>query len=332
MPELRRDSITGRWIIISGEDGSDLSQFEIEKHQIKGGFCPFCYGNEDKTPPEIHALREGGGPPNTPGWSTRIIPNKFPALKIEGNLDKVGIGIYDMMNGIGAHEVIIETPEHDKNISDLDDHQVEKIIWAYRDRSLDLRGDKRLKYILLFKNYGRSAGASLEHPHTQLIALPVVPKRVNEELGGSEEYYSYRERCVFCDIIRQELRDNERTVTENEEFLAFCPFASRFPFEIWILPKKHCADFSHIEKNEVINLARILRQVIGRIKNGLTDPAYNYLVHTSPIEAKEREDYHWHIEIMPRLTRVAGFEWGTGFYINPVLPEEAAKTLRLAKG
>lgn len=328
MAELRRDPITGRWVIIETEKIKVPSDYEVEQHVKKGGVCPFCPGNEHMTPPEIDAHREGEIKPNTPGWLTRIIPNKFPALRIEGNLDRTGIGIYDMMNGIGAHEVIVENPDHNKELCDLMDHDVEKVIWAYRNRSLDLRGDKRFKYILIFKNYGVSAGASLEHPHSQLIALPIVPKRVNEELRWSEKYFGYRERCIFCDILHQEIDERVRIVSENKSFIAFAPFVSRFPFEISIFPKMHSADFSYIQKEEVVDLARILRETLLRIKVALRDTSYNYLIHTSPIETRERPDYHWHVEIMPRLGKTAGFEWGTGFYLNQTPPEIAATALR----
>lgn len=331
MAELRRDTVTGRWVIIYTDKEKGPSDYEVERHAKKGGICPFCPGNEDKTPPEIDAHREVGTERNKPGWLTRVIPNKFPALQIEGDLDRSGMGVYDMMNGIGAHEVIIETPDHNKDLPDMLDHEVEMVIWAFRNRSVDLRGDKRFKYILIFKNYGLSAGASLEHAHSQLIALPVIPKRVNEELVGAEQYFAYRERCVFCDMIREELKDDVRLVSENKSFLAFNPFASCFPFETWIIPKKHEADFSYIQKDEVMDLARSLREVLLRMRSVLKDPSYNFIIHTSPIENREREDYHWHLEIVPRLARVAGFEWGTGFYINTTSPEKASKYLREAK-
>jgi len=328
MAELRRDPITGRWVIIEIDRAKNPSDYEVEPHKKREGICPFCPGNERMTPPEIFAHREGASKPNEPGWQTRVIPNKFPALRVEGDIDRIGIGMYDMMNGIGAHEVIIENPDHSKELCDLMDHEVEQVIWAYRNRSLDLIGDKRFKYILIFKNYGISAGASLEHPHSQLIALPIIPKRVVEELRWSERYYEYRERCVFCDMIHQEIDERERVITENKSFIAFAPFVSRFPFEFSIFPKIHSAEFSYIQKEEVVDLARILKETLLRMKIALKDPSYNFIVHTSPIDSKERVDYHWHIEVMPRLGRTAGFEWGTGFYLNPTPPEIAAWALR----
>ena len=328
MGELRRDPITGRWVIIEIERAKNPSDYEAEPHVKKDGICPFCPGNEHMTPPEIFAHREGEIKANSPGWQTRVIPNKFPALRVEGNIDRIGIGMYDMMNGIGAHEVIIENPDHSRELCDLMDHEVEQVIWAYRNRSLDLKGDKRFKYILIFKNFGASAGASLEHPHSQLIALPIIPKRVVEELRWAERYYEYRERCVFCDMIHQEIEERERVIAENKSFIAFTPFVSRFPFEFSIFPKLHSAEFSYIQKEEVVDLARILKETLLRMKFALKDPSYNFIIHTSPIDSRERADYHWHIEVMPRLGRTAGFEWGTGFYINQTPPEIAAWALR----
>ena len=332
MDQLRRDAVVGRWVIVDTDKPRLPKEFEIEPPEKKAKRpCPFCYGHENLTPPEIQAHREGATQPNSPGWSTRVVPNKFPALKIEGDLNRQGVGMFDVSNGVGAHEVIIETPDHSKSLADLLDHEVEKVIWSYRDRSVDLRGDKRFRYIMIFKNHGYSAGASLSHSHSQLIALPMVPKNVKEELMGSKTYYEYRERCIFCDMIAQEKEENERLICENSRFLVFSPFASRFPFEVWILPKEHHSDFSFIRTEDVIDLARILKQVLLRIKHVLGDPPYNFIIHTSPIEQSEREDYHWHIEIMPKLMRIAGFEWGSGFYINPTPPEIAAKYLREAK-
>ena len=329
MAQLRRDPITGRWIIFNTESPKGPNDFEVEPHEHKGqATCPFCYGNEQMTPPEIEALREKGTALNSPGWFTRVVPNKYPALRIEGHLDPTGIGIYDRTNGIGAHEVIIETPHHDKELSDLSPEEVLNVLRTYRSRCLDLRKDKRFKYLLIFKNYGKSAGATLEHPHTQLIALPFVPLRVQRELHGCQRYFEYRERCGYCDVIQQEKDEKERIVSETESFLSFSPFVSRFPFECWILPKQHASNFVEISDRLLFELAKILQDVLKRIKRTVKDPSYNMIVHTSPVENLYETTYHWHIEIMPRLTQVMGFEWGTGFYINPTPPEKAAQYLR----
>jgi len=331
MPELRKDPIHGRWVIISTERSRRPSDFVPEERRPIGGFCPLCEGNEDRTPPEIVAFRDNGTPPNTPGWTLRVVPNKFPALRIEGELDREGEGIYDKMNGIGAHEVVIETPRHEETLITLPLKDVKNVLLAYRERIIDLRRDRRLRYVLVFKNHGVAAGASLEHSHSQIIALPIVPKRVSEEIEGAKTYFNYKDRCVFCDIIRQELQQKRRIITENKSFLSIAPFASRFPFETWILPKTHHPSFEQTESSQYEQAAQILSDTLQRMDRVLADPPYNYVIHTSSFPEVDAEHYHWHFEIMPKLTKVAGFEWGTGFYINPTPPEEAAEYMREAK-
>jgi len=331
MPELRRDPITGRWIIVNTDNPKGPRDYEIEVQAKKSSACAFCPGSEKMTPPEIVAYSKVKRDRDSAGWTLRVVPNKFPAMQIEGNLDKIGMGIFDKMNGIGAHEVIIESTDHNKEIPDRDEKEIQDLIWAYRDRSLDLRKDRRFKYILIFKNYGFAAGASLDHPHSQLIALPFVPKRVIGEMEGAEKYFGYRERCVYCDMIRQELQEKQLTISENKNFLSFAPFVSRFPYEVCIIPKEHFSDFAQIQAKLVADMASILKDTLSRVKKVLSDVPYNFIVHTTPLDDLTREDYHWHMEIMSRLTKVAGFEWGTGFYINPTPPELAAKILRETK-
>jgi UDPglucose--hexose-1-phosphate uridylyltransferase len=340
MPELRKDPISDRWVVISTERGRRPSDFGTVSVESPGESknCPFCDGNEAKTPAEITAWRKAGTAPNATGWDVRVIPNKFPALICEGDVDRKGFGIYDMMRGIGAHEVIVETPKHNLNIPDMDDAHVEKILWAYKQRILDLERDTRFRYVLVFKNYGTAAGASLAHPHSQLIATPITPRYVKMELANSRKYFLEKERCIFCDIIQQEIDERKRIVYESELFVAFTPFASRFPFEVWLLPRRHEFGFQVLPDEERVLLARCLKDILKRIKETLKDPPYNYVLHTAPnpVPRAGRPDYwgtiqydfHWHIEIIPRLTKQAGFEWGSGLYINPTSPEEAAKYLR----
>ncbi len=338
MPELRKDPVIGRWVIIASERKlrpSDYADMSSRVEEENSPFCPFCPGNESKTPPEIYAIRQQGTSPDTPGWMVRVVPNKYPALRIEGGLDKKGLGVFDRMNGIGAHEVIIETPEHKLQMQDFDLVQIERVLFAYQNRSLDLTKDSRLKYNMIFKNYGKEAGASLFHSHTQLISTPVTPKRVKEELKGAQWYYEYKERCIFCDIIEEEISRGERIVSMNNNFIAITPYASRFPFELWILPLRHTPDFDSHTDSERPDLAKIIGQVLKKLEKGLSNPAYNFIFHTAPNRFPHPgywqtidKDYHWHIEVMPRLTRPGGFEWGTGFYINPTPPEEAAQFLR----
>ena len=330
MSELRRDPITGRWNIIETDEPAGPETFEVEQRAPSRGTCPFCYNNEGMTPPEIYVMRPPGSAANGPGWRLRVIANKFPALKIEGELARRGIGVFDMCNGIGAHEVIVETPDHQKQLADLTQEEMVDVVKAFKVRSLDLRGDRRLKYTLIFKNFGLSAGASLEYTHSQLIALPIVPKRMQEELKGVERYMEFRDRCPYCDMLHQELQEGGRIVSENRSFVAYCPFVSSFPFEIRIFPKEHRADFAQIRPEAIADFARLLKETLLRMRATLSDPSYNFIIHTAPIELHERDEYHWHLELIPKLTKVAGFEWGTGFYINPTPPELAAKLLREA--
>jgi UDPglucose--hexose-1-phosphate uridylyltransferase len=331
LPELRKDPIVGRWVIIATDRARRPNDFIREPVIIKGGkFCPFCEGNEDKTPPEVLGWRQNGAGPNSRGWTLRVVPNKFPALGIEGDLSRQGEGLFDKMNGVGAHEVIIETPDHSLTLADLPEKRVEDVLWAYRDRMLDLKKDRRFRYILVFKNHGEAAGASLEHTHSQLIALPVVPIYVREEVEGAKTYYNFKERCIFCDIIRQEAASGARIIYETDHFLVISPYAPRFPFETWILPKQHESSFENSQSNVFEGLARVFKKLLQKLDQVLEYPPYNFVLHTSPLHENTQDYYHWHFEVMPKLTKVAGFEWGSGFYINPTPPEEAARFLREA--
>jgi len=289
--------------------------------------CPFCAGHEDNTPDEVLAYRNGSAA-NGPGWHLRVIPNKFPALRVEGEINRQGDGLYDKMNGIGAHELIIECPDHELTLANQTEKGVENVFWAFRERVLDLKKDIRLRYVMLFKNHGDAAGASLSHSHSQLIALPVVPKQVLEELDGSRRYFEYKERCIYCDIVRQEIAESSRLIMATDHFVVLAPYASRFPFETWIIPRKHGSHFENADTAVLPNLAWVMRTLLRQIDVALEKPAYNFVVHSAAVQDGPLEHYHWHIEIIPRLSKVAGFEWGTGFYINPTPPEEAAKFLR----
>ena len=275
--------------------------------------------------------RGNGAPGNSPGWNVRVVPNKFPALGIEGDLDREGDGLFDRMNGVGAHEVIIETPDHQSTLAMLPERAIEDVLLAYRERVMDLKKDKRFRYALIFKNHGDAAGASLEHSHSQLIALPIVPKRVREEVDGAKHYFREKERCIFCDIIRQEIESGVRVINESRDFITLAPSATRFPFEMWLLPKDHSSAFENNSAAVFTSLAKVLKENLIRMDAVLDYPAYNFMLHTSPLGEEQNDHYHWHFEIMPRLTRLAGFEWGTGFYICPTPPEEAARFLREAQ-
>ena len=326
--ELRKDPLSQRWVIIAAERAKRLSDFELEPSPEVPQFDPFAPGNEDKTPPEITAFRKPGTPPNSTGWRVRVMPNKFPVLGIEGRLSPRGDGIYDHMQGIGAHEVIVDTPKCVRSITALTDPEVQDVIWMYRDRLNDLRKDTRLKYGMIFKNVGAAAGATVYHSHSQLIVTPIVPRAVTQKMESCEEFFQYRGRCLVCDMVAQEIEQGARVVLDTEYFVAFEPYAPRTPFETWIVPKNHESHFEDLRHPECEDLAFTLRRTLALLEKGLGAIAYNYMFFTSPFGCGPLQHFHWHIEIIPRMTRQAGFEWGTGFHINPVPPEEAADFLR----
>jgi UDPglucose--hexose-1-phosphate uridylyltransferase len=328
MPELRRDPITHRWSIIATERALRPKDFRRAHAPTGNKVDPFAEGNEQLTPPEIAALRPEGSSPDSPGWQARVVPNKFPALRIEGDLDPSADGLYDRMNGVGAHEVIIESPDPDFELHRLPPDHLVDVLALYRDRMADLQGDPRFQFSLLFRNHGAEAGASIAHGHAQLIALPIVPHHVQELLDGAKRYYDFRARNVFDDIIRQERTDGRRLVHENEHFVVIAPYASRLPFELWILPRFHANRFEAATHEQLQSLGKSLGFALDRLDRGLGDPAYNFIIQSAPYGHDDVPWYRWHIQIMPKLTEVAGFEWGTGFFINPTAPEEAAEFLR----
>jgi UDPglucose--hexose-1-phosphate uridylyltransferase len=340
--QYRYDILQRRWVIIASERGKRPQDFAVPQEGGDSGFCPFCPGHEEKTPPEITAIREYGSRSNGPGWKVRVVPNKFPALRVEGSPEREAEGIYDRMNGIGAHEVVIETPHHRLHLADRDVEDISLILRTYRERLADLMRDSRLKYILVFKNAGEAAGATLAHPHSQIIATTVTPLIVALELNACRAHHQIKERCLICDIIKQEVASRDRLVYVDDRFVAFCPYASRFPFEIFIAPRFHQHDFSRASDHDLRGLAAVLRDVSGRLRDALENPPFNYILHTAPNANVHPHrahywdtiafDFHWHLELFPRLLRVAGFEWGSGFYINPTPPEEAARYLREIKG
>lgn len=338
MPELRRDPVVGYWTIISTERGRRPLEFR-PKAQAENPHCPFDEGKESETPSEVYAIRREGSSPGHPGWQTRAILSKSPMLASQSAAQRYGEGLYDMMDAVGRHEIIVESPRHVASLDLLSREEIEKVIAVYVHRLNEFEKDPQFKYSLLFKNHGQLTGNPVDiirHSRSQVIAMPIIPKRVKEELLATKNYFDRRERCVFCDIIRQETADGSRIVSQNESFFAFCPFASRAPFEIWILPKKHCADFGKLEPAHYGDFAALLKECLAKLRVLLEDPPYNFILHTAPYRHGKKslywktldEDYHWYLLISPRLTRPAGFEWGTGIYINPTPPEDAAQLLR----
>ena len=327
MPEFRQNRATKEWIIIARERAKRPDQFKSRRDRKKvvprfDPECPFCPGSESKTPSEVFSLTKGEK------WQVRVIPNKYPALAPEGQFLMQSEGFFIKTGGIGYHEVIIESPLHNQPLARLPLAAVENVCLAYRQRYLDLEEDKRVKLIIIFENHGESAGTSLIHPHSQLVGLPLVPASIRHLLEEAMRYYDDHGHCVFCDMVREELRVDKRVIAETEDFVAFHPFASRSPFETWIVPLKHNATFGSITPTDCKKMARMLKSVLGSLDRSLDDPDYNLLIRTAPVKDREEDYYHWHVQILPRLTTPAGFELGSGIFINTVFPEHTADFLK----
>ncbi|MCE5272054.1 galactose-1-phosphate uridylyltransferase [bacterium] len=337
MAEFRHDPVHKRWVIVAVDRSRNPDDFDVPRRTPDGGFCPLCEGQESKTPGEIFAVRSGN--PNRPGWKIRVIPNKYPVLadSPEG-IKRNAVGHYDFIAGAGAHEIIVEHPSHQALFHDLGSEHLTELITTYRQRAATLMENETYRYIMLFKNHGQAAGATTNHPHSQVLAMPVIPRIVAMALATAREHFHLKERCLFCDLLNQEIEDGSRVVAENEHFICYVPYASRFPFEMAVFPKKHHHDFSSMDDALLAPCAEILQQAVGRLFALFGDPPFNMLVHSGPNTNQTprragywgtlRYDWHWHIEITPRLSPIAGFELGTGMYINHTPPERAAELLR----
>jgi UDPglucose--hexose-1-phosphate uridylyltransferase len=338
LSEFRWDPLKDAWVITANHRAREPRDFFSDRQQIQTSACPFCPGSEGKTPPELFALRQPGLPANGPGWQVRVVPNKFPLLRIEGELARRAEGLYEAISGIGAHEVVIETPDHERSMADLAVAEITLVLQAYRARLLDLRRDPRFRYLQVFKNHGFEAGAPLPHAHSQIMAVPITPPTTKAELNVCRDYFRSHERCLVCDLAAQELTDGRRVVFNDGHFLVVTPYASCFPFELRLLPHRHSHDFALQDDSELEACATALRNMLRRLRHLLRDPPYNFILHTAPplqlrpgrpdYWASLPFDYHWHIELVPRLSRIAGFEWGSGFFINLMPPEDAARFLR----
>ena len=328
MAELRREPIARRWVVITTDHPkgpSDYLPFKLPYRVPESGDpCPFCPGNEGVTPRETFSLKKDGK-----GWSVRVIPNKFPFFRIEGEFNRRPEGMYDVMEAIGAHEIVVEAPDHDKALATLEPQQIERILLAYRERLIDLEKDRRLVQFLILKNH---PGIFNRHPHSHILAMPVIPRSIDEEVWGMVDYYQRKERCIFCDIVKEEITAKKRVILETVHFLIFAPFASRYPFETWIVPKAHASDFHHLKQEEIGDLAVGIQSLFSCFSKLLADPPYSLVLHTSPVQERfHRAEYHWHIETRLRIGLREGFEWGTGLFVNPTPPEDAAAFLREAR-
>jgi UDPglucose--hexose-1-phosphate uridylyltransferase len=327
MPELRHNVLTREWVVIATERAKRPEDFAKKKKEKKVlpahvPTCPFCPGNEKMTPPETYVV------PDTGSWRVRVTPNKFAALSYQGERRRWIQGIRRTVSGVGIHEVIIETPDHSKSTALLEDAQVETIIQAYLNRFMFASRDPRIEQVTLFKNHGEAAGTSLEHSHSQMIAAPVITAQHRDRLINALKHFDEFGECIFCRVLDQELKEGTRIVHESDHFVAFVQFAALSPFSMLIMPRRHMACFSEITDAEAADLARTLRRTLGKLYYGLDDPDFNYSIRTAPADNAGVKYYHWYVSIIPRLTKLAGFELGSGMFINVSLPEENASFLR----
>ncbi len=337
MSELRKDIVTREWVIIAPEreERSGHHPFSVASRPASArpaepdtASCPFCPGNE-AAEPETWAWRSPGSPPNSPHWCVRVIPNKYPALSLLRPVSRNDHHIYDCMTGAGAHELVVETPRHGVNVVAEPVANLVHVLEAYQARYQALSQNPQIEHVSVFKNHGWEAGASIPHAHSQIVATPVIPQLVWNNKQGQIQYREYRDTCVYCDVIQAELSLNERLIASNDHFVGLSPFAARYPFEIWIVPRRHAASFATLSADERLALAEILHLLLTRLADALDDPPYNYLMVSAPCKMVDQDDsFHWHMEIIPRLSVVAGFELGSNIFINTVTPEGACSYLR----
>ena len=330
MPEIRQNIVTRDWVIIATERAKRPEEF-VKRRQVKKELpeyrndCPFCPGNEDKTPSEIYRIEQDKQ------WQIRVFPNKFAALNNDGTAERKREGIKRVVSGFGVHEIVVETPKHNLTPALLKKDQIKNIIKTYKERYNAIYRDKRIKLVTIFKNHGESAGTSLEHPHSQIIGTPITPSDIRYRIEEAMRYYDDAGECVFCRALREELQDGERIILENKNFAAFIPYAALSAFHTWIFPKNHSSCFGLISVEEIEDLAEIFKGVLCKLYYGLGNPDYNYVIRSFSKLGPSLEYYHWYISIIPRLSKMAGFELGSGMFINTSLPEESAKFLRDTK-
>ncbi|MGD0986899.1 MAG: galactose-1-phosphate uridylyltransferase [Candidatus Sulfotelmatobacter sp.] len=328
MPELRQNFFTKEWVIIATERAKRPEELATHRPTQDAPpyveSCPFCPGNENRTPPELLRYPANSGQP----WAVRVIPNKFAALSSDVQPTRSLQHLRRRVEGFGYHEVIIDGPDHSGCMALLPDAHVAKILGVFKERYHVLSADHRITHVTIFKNHGVDAGASLQHPHSQIIATPVIPSQVRHRLHEALRHYDDCGECMFCHMVERELEDQTRIVLKSELFAAMEVFASATPFTTHIFPLRHMATFGEITAAEISDLARVLRTLLAKLYIGLDNPDLNFTVRSGPSDYVGARHFHWYVSVIPRLTRTAGFELGSGMFINTVLPEAAAEFLR----
>lgn len=330
MNELRYNIVTGDWVIIAPERSRRPMEHVVAGQPLPPQpqhllTCPFCPGNEAETLPEVYRM---SGPD---GWLARVVPNRFPALSRTGDRTRHMGSLHRHVSAVGVHDVVVEHRRHDLTIAGMQPEDVARVLWVYRERFRQIREDTRIEAIVVFRNHRESAGSSLHHPHSQILATPIVPAQFRERIETAIRHYDTFGECVFCAMVRNEVDEGSRMIEATEHFVAFIPYAAVTPFHTWIVPRRHASSFDAITDVEINDLGAVLRSILARMEIGLENPAYNYIIRTIPIRTLNTEYFHWYLTIVPRLTYTAGFELGSGMFINATLPEENAEFLRAVK-
>ncbi|OIO69538.1 MAG: galactose-1-phosphate uridylyltransferase [Zetaproteobacteria bacterium CG_4_9_14_3_um_filter_49_83] len=326
MSELRLNLITGNWVVIATDRAKRPDDFvrDVEKHTSLPyePKCPFCAGNESMTPHDIQRFPAEGP------WQLRVVPNKFAALSLDTEPERHNMGRLHRMGGFGSHEVVIETPQHHQSLTDYDEAHVSNLLRIYRDRFRALYEISAIEHVIVFKNHGKAAGTSLAHPHSQIIATPVVPMQVRERMHEYMRYFDHTGECLMCSTLADELADGRRIMIESEYFVSFVPYAALSPFHLWVFPRHHQGSFAQINESQLQDLARHLQKLLRTLKAAVGDPSYNFIIRSNSPESCHREYFHWYLSIVPRVAKAAGFELGSGMFINASVPEDSAAFLR----
>ncbi|MBI5407768.1 MAG: galactose-1-phosphate uridylyltransferase [Nitrospirae bacterium] len=329
MPELRLNLIANEWVVIATERAkkpADFKQWREKKYQPEySDTCPFCAGNEAKTPSEVLRIGSDGS------WKIRVIPNKLSVVSPEGEHIREHDGLRRRASGVGRHEIIVESPVHNAHSPLLPVEDVADIISAYRNRFIDLYKDTRVEHVIVFKNHGEGSGTTIQHPHSQIVGTPVIPVQMRDRVEEAARYYNTEGKCLMCATIEDELKDGRRIILSTDKFVSFIPYAAFSPFHTWIFPKRHMATFSDIDDSEMQDLALVLKATLLKLYHGLDNPDFNYVIRSEEPDRCRSKQFHWYISIVPRLSQASGFALGSGMYINPSIPEEVADFMRSVK-
>lgn len=329
MPELRLNLITREWVIIETERAKRPAEFRLKRDKKNLpeflDTCPFCPGNEHRTPREIMRIPDGDN------WKIRVTPNKFAALSLEGTRERKNMGNRHLVTGVGRHEVIIESPIHNIDMSSMSVEDVADVIRIYKDRFIEIYNDLRIEHVIIFKNHGEGSGTSLGHPHSQVVGIPVTPIQVRNRIEEGIRYFDNTGECLMCASLNDEISDGRRIILNTDHFATFVPYAALSPFHTWIFPKRHCAAFSSIREEEIYDLAFNLKTILSKFNQGLENPDFNFILRSEHPKECSSEYFHWYISIVPRVMQTTGFELGSGMYVNTAIPEESADFLRKVK-